>query len=75
MYKDLTDAYFNKKDYFLGSIIIAKSNSNKDTLEIIDGQQRLITLLLLLKVLYIFQPELKILERVLNSCRWFLVGG
>lgn len=70
LYKDLTDAYHSKNDYFLGSIIIAKSNSNKDTLEIIDGQQRLITLLLLLKVLHIFQPELKILGRVLELEDW-----
>jgi len=68
LYKDLTDAYYDKNDYFLGSIIIAKSN--KDTLEIIDGQQRLITLLLLLKVLYIFQPELRILEKVLELEDW-----
>lgn len=51
LYNDITEAYSLGKDYFIGNIIIAKSDANKDILEIIDGQQRLITLLLFIKTL------------------------
>lgn len=42
---------FNDKDeYFLGSLVIFKNND--DLLEVIDGQQRLVTLTLLLRAFY-----------------------
>lgn len=56
-------------DYFLGNIIIAKSDEKQDYLEIIDGQQR-ITSLLLLKVLSILKPELNVLFKILNKKDW-----
>ncbi len=40
LYNDLFDAYKAKEDYFIGNIIIAKSDANKEILEVIDGQQR-----------------------------------
>jgi Uncharacterized conserved protein len=70
LYNDLIEAYESNEDYFIGNIIIAKSDANKDVLEIIDGQQRLITLLLLIKVLYKLQPELKILHQILEQEDW-----
>jgi uncharacterized protein with ParB-like and HNH nuclease domain len=66
LYNDLMEAYKTNEDYFIGNIIIAKSDSTKEVLEIIDGQQRLITLLLFIKVLHFFQPELIVLEQILN---------
>ena len=44
----------NEDGYFLGNIVIAKS---KDYLEVIDGQQRLITLTLFLKALSYFDID------------------
>ncbi|MCD9575510.1 DUF262 domain-containing protein [Flavobacterium soyae] len=70
LYNDLVVAFDSHQDYFIGNIIIAKSNSNKDTLEVVDGQQRLITSLLLFKTLYLFQPEIKILQLLLEKEDW-----
>jgi uncharacterized protein with ParB-like and HNH nuclease domain len=42
--------------YFLGNIVIAKSDDS-DELDVVDGQQRLITLTLLLKALSFFDKE------------------
>ena len=70
LYNDITEAYSLGEDYFIGNIIIAKSDSNKDILEIIDGQQRLITLLLFLKTLSIYQPELNVLKQILEQEDW-----
>jgi len=70
LYNDLFEAFKSNEDYFIGNIIIAKSDADKDVLEIIDGQQRLITLLLLVKVLYLLFPELKVLKQILEQEDW-----
>jgi uncharacterized protein with ParB-like and HNH nuclease domain len=76
LYNDLTDAFHTsktldeKEDYFIGNIIIARSNSHKEILEVIDGQQRLTTLLLIIKVLSIFHSELKVLTQILEQEDW-----
>lgn len=51
LYNDLLTGYNSDEDYFIGNIIIAKADNNREFLEVVDGQQRLITLLLFLKVL------------------------
>ena len=70
LYNDLSQAFESKQDYFIGNIIIAKADSNKDTLEVVDGQQRLVTLLLLFKVLFLLQPEIKVLQQLLEKEDW-----
>ncbi|WP_420572480.1 DUF262 domain-containing protein [Kordia sp.] len=70
LFNDLFEAFRSDEEYFIGNIIIAKSESTKDKLEVIDGQQRLTTLLLLIKVLYLFQPELKVLRTLLEQENW-----
>lgn len=70
LYNDLTEACKANEDYFIGNIIIAKSEANKETLEVVDGQQRLTTLLLLIKTLSIFQPEMKVLNQILEQEDW-----
>lgn len=58
---------FNHEDseeYFLGNIVLAKSAKN-DIVEVIDGQQRLITLTLFLKVLFLFDEENTYLEEAI----------
>lgn len=62
LYNDIMEAFKEKQDYFIGNLVIAKSNEDKTKLEVIDGQQRLSTLLIFLKVLYIFTPSLDILK-------------
>lgn len=58
LYKDITDSYNIKEDYFLGNIILARSEENEERPNVVDGQQRLITLYLILKVLSILCPSL-----------------
>ncbi len=70
LYNDLINAFESNEDYFIGNVIIAKADNSKDILEVVDGQQRLITLLLLFKVLYLLQPEIKILLQLLEKQDW-----
>lgn len=67
LYNDLQSAFDSRQDYFIGNIIIAKAEYNKDTLEVVDGQQRLVTCLLLFKVLHLFVPEMKGLLHLLEK--------
>lgn len=62
LYNDTMDAFKEKQDYFIGNLVIAKSNEDKSKLEVIDGQQRLTTLLIFFKVLYTFVPDFDILK-------------
>ncbi len=70
LYNDLIESFKAQEDYFLGNIIIVKSDTNKELLEIIDGQQRLITLLLLIKSLFLLFPKLKVLQQILEYENW-----
>ncbi len=68
LWNDLT-AFFKsekrKDGYFLGNIIFAKSDEIED-LEVIDGQQRLITLSLLLKALSFYDID----NDLIKECLW-----
>ncbi|PXV66929.1 uncharacterized protein DUF262 [Dysgonomonas alginatilytica] len=70
LYNDLMEAFEENTDYFIGNIIIAKSTNNKGILQVVDGQQRIITLFLFLKVLSILYPEMKILKKMLEIESW-----
>jgi len=63
LFEDIKKAFYNEEQegYFLGNIVLAKSRENKNKLEVIDGQQRLTTLILLIKVLLSFDKENKAL--------------
>lgn len=56
-YNDLMNSFINKEDYFIGNIIIAKSDSDEYELDVVDGQQRLTTIFLLIKVLSLFTKD------------------
>ena len=50
--EDLLDAYKNKKDnYLIGNMIFHKEKDSKEEINIVDGQQRTITLALILNIL------------------------
>lgn len=70
LWTDLQNSYTNQQDYFIGNIIIAKGDNNRDFYEVVDGQQRLITSLLLFKVLSLFQPEFKVLQQIIQKEDW-----
>lgn len=50
-------AFDNKDEYFLGTILTFRNKDKKD--EVIDGQQRLITFLLLLRAFYVAFVDMK----------------
>jgi len=55
LWNDITNYFIEKKDneeYFLGTIVTCKSDEEKNTVEIIDGQQRITSLFLLLRAFY-----------------------
>jgi len=68
LFEDLKNAYHtNPKDgYFLGNIVIAVSSENRNRFEVIDGQQRLTTLTLLMKVLLEFDENSIHLENAIK---------
>ena len=59
LFEDLVNAFDTNKSegYFLGNIVIAKSNEERNMLEVVDGQQRLTTLTLFMNVLLHFDKE------------------
>lgn len=66
-YSDITSAFLQDKDYFVGNIIMARSDDEeKKKPNVVDGQQRLITLWLFIKVLTILHPEKTRLARLLQ---------
>lgn len=67
LYKDITSAFLNKEDYFLGNIIVARSkDSNEEFMpHVIDGQQRLLTLFLIAKILTVLCPQFKRYKKML----------
>lgn len=68
LYIDLIEAFEKRDDYFLGNIIIARSKDieTKNELEVIDGQQRLTSLLIVLKVLNVLYPN----HKGTHKCIW-----
>lgn len=65
-FDDLFVSFENKKEHFLGSIILKRSQSSDNFSSIIDGQQRLTTFSILLKVLYDNIDEAK--RKHFNHC-------
>ena len=55
-----------EEGYFLGNIVIARNTKERNNLEVIDGQQRLLTLTLLIKILFDKNPDDTDLEKALK---------
>jgi len=65
LYTDITSSFLNGEDYFVGNIIMARSKKDRKHPNIVDGQQRLITLWLFMKILTILYPDITRLKRTL----------
>jgi len=65
-YSDITNAFLDGKDYFVGNIIMARSDMETNRPNVVDGQQRLITLWLFTKVLTVLHPDKSRLVRLLE---------
>lgn len=72
LYKDLMGAYNEGEAYFLGNIIMARSKdfSNDGKSSVVDGQQRIITIWTLIKVLSLYLPEINSLQSALYVVPW-----
>lgn len=58
LYSDITTSFLNdEEDYFIGNIIMARSKKDRKRPNIVDGQQRLITLWIFMKVLTVLYPD------------------
>jgi len=71
------DNFKDQEEYFLGSIVTFKNDDN--LLEVIDGQQRITTLLLLLRAIYkkleIAKDEQSLyLKTEIEPCIWKVIG-
>jgi uncharacterized protein with ParB-like and HNH nuclease domain/predicted transport protein len=60
LWDDIFEAFENEENYyFLGSIIVAKSTDNKTSYwDVVDGQQRLTTLIIFFRVVSILFPDI-----------------
>jgi len=70
LYNDIVKSFIEEEEYFIGNIFISRSDNNKDVLEVIDGQQRLTTILLLIKVFSIIDSSFKPLHDILTKENW-----
>lgn len=70
LYNDIVQAFEAEEDYFIGNIVIARSSENSNSPQIIDGQQRLISLWVLLKVLSVFVVDTDLEGTVLMLKSW-----
>ena len=69
LYEDIAKAFEEKDSYFLGNIVLASQEDNEKQ-EIVDGQQRLITLWLFIKALSILLPDFSKITRMLSVDSW-----
>ncbi len=59
LWEDILESYENKEpNYFLGSIITAKSGTDSKYLDVVDGQQRLTTLIILISTIRDLYPKI-----------------
>ena len=72
LYKDLMGAYNEGESYFIGNIILARSKdfSNDGKSSVVDGQQRIITIWTLIKMLSLYLPDINSLQSALYVVPW-----
>lgn len=64
LFTDIVEAFEGGNEFFVGNILMAKSPVVKNRPSVVDGQQRLITIWLMFKVMYLIYPELNDLKTV-----------
>lgn len=64
LFSDILEAFEEGKEFFVGNILVAKSPVEKSRPRVVDGQQRLLTIWLMFKVMYLLYPELNDLKKV-----------
>lgn len=66
LYQDLMNAFNNDDDYFIGNLVLANSNTAKYASQVVDGQQRLTTIWLMLKILSLMCSTINPLKSALS---------
>lgn len=69
LFDDITQAFNSDEDYFVGNIVIARGNDDKSRPQIVDGQQRILTLWMYLKALAILTNVAR-LDEMLSIRDW-----
>lgn len=64
LFSDIINAFEDGKEFFLGNILMAKSPVEKNRPRVVDGQQRLLTIWLMFKIMHLLYPELNDLKNV-----------
>ena len=64
LFSDIVEAFEDGKEFFVGNILMAKSPVEKNRPRVVDGQQRLLTIWLMFKVMYLLYPGLNDLKKV-----------
>ena len=64
LFSDIVEAFEDEKEFFVGNILMAKSPVEKNRPRVVDGQQRLLTIWLMFKVMYLLYPGLNDLKKV-----------
>lgn len=70
LYDDINEAFNADTDYFIGNIILAVGEKEKDKPRVVDGQQRLISIWLIFKVLSVLKPNIKVLKDAIQTYNW-----
>lgn len=65
-YLDITSAFLQNTDYFIGNIVMARGNEDRKKPCVVDGQQRLITLWIWVKVMTLLHSDKVRLKRLLE---------
>ena len=70
LFDDIVEAYNAETDYFLGNVIIAVGEKAKNMPHVVDGQQRIISLWIILKVLSVLKPDVRTLKDATCTYNW-----
>lgn len=69
LYDDIIHAFEDKDSYFIGNLVLAVG-VNDDEYEVVDGQQRMITIWLFLHVISVLFPSMPKIRRMLLIDSW-----
>ena len=64
LFSDILEAFEEGKEFFFFFFLMAKKKKKKNRPRVVDGQQRLLTIWLMFKVMYLLYPELNDLKKV-----------
>ncbi len=70
LYTDIMTYYYAQEDFFVGNIVMARSDDHQNKPQVVDGQQRMITLWLWMKSLMLLVPAMGKLKEGVSLQTW-----